>query len=76
MFNTSLICFSVYLQNAPTQSLLTVVYGILEESVEKRNGEIPHVCMFINSFIKLHVYNPCNDAIGLHHKHTNHVQFH
>jgi hypothetical protein len=31
------------LQNAPTQSLLSVVNGILEESVERRNGEIPHV---------------------------------
>ncbi|KAK7291434.1 hypothetical protein RIF29_06571 [Crotalaria pallida] len=27
--------------NAPTQSLLSVVNGILEESVERRNGEIP-----------------------------------
>jgi hypothetical protein len=32
-----------FLQNAPTQSLLSVVNGILEESVERRNGEIPHV---------------------------------
>ena len=31
------------LQNAPTQSLLSVVNGILEESVERRNGEIPYV---------------------------------
>ncbi|CAI8619844.1 unnamed protein product [Vicia faba] len=30
------------LDNAPTQSLLSVVNGILEESVERRNGEIPH----------------------------------
>ncbi|XP_029128147.1 kinesin-like protein KIN-14D isoform X4 [Cajanus cajan] len=30
------------IQTAPTQSLLTVVNGILEESVERRNGEIPH----------------------------------
>nr|KYP61580.1 Kinesin-4 [Cajanus cajan] len=30
------------LDTAPTQSLLTVVNGILEESVERRNGEIPH----------------------------------
>ncbi|KAE9586048.1 putative minus-end-directed kinesin ATPase [Lupinus albus] len=29
------------LQNAPTQSLLSVVNGILEESVERRSGEIP-----------------------------------
>lgn len=34
---------SLILQNAPTQSLLSVVNGILEESVERRNGEIPHV---------------------------------
>ncbi|GAU22724.1 hypothetical protein TSUD_138490 [Trifolium subterraneum] len=29
------------MQNAPTPSLLSVVNGILEESVERRNGEIP-----------------------------------
>ncbi|XP_045790421.1 kinesin-like protein KIN-14P isoform X4 [Trifolium pratense] len=29
------------LDNAPTQSLLSVVNGILEESVERRSGEIP-----------------------------------
>uniref|UniRef100_A0A7N0TKR0 Kinesin-like protein n=1 Tax=Kalanchoe fedtschenkoi TaxID=63787 RepID=A0A7N0TKR0_KALFE len=29
------------LDNAPTQSLLSVVNGILEESVERKNGEIP-----------------------------------
>nr|ADN33985.1 kinesin heavy chain [Cucumis melo subsp. melo] len=28
--------------NAPTQSLLSVVNGILDESLEKKNGEIPH----------------------------------
>ncbi|KAK7314553.1 hypothetical protein VNO77_33079 [Canavalia gladiata] len=33
---------STTLDNAPTQSLLSVVNGILEESVERRNGEIPH----------------------------------
>ncbi|KAL2321198.1 hypothetical protein Fmac_030167 [Flemingia macrophylla] len=32
---------STSLDNAPTQSLLSVVNGILEESVERRNGEIP-----------------------------------
>ncbi|XP_074580843.1 kinesin-like protein KIN-14C [Curcuma longa] len=30
------------LDNAPTQSLLSVVNGILDESIERRNGEIPH----------------------------------
>ncbi|XP_018500821.2 kinesin-like protein KIN-14P [Pyrus x bretschneideri] len=30
------------LQNAPTQSLLSVVNGILDENVERKNGEIPH----------------------------------
>ncbi|KAL4328795.1 hypothetical protein AHAS_Ahas13G0235800 [Arachis hypogaea] len=33
---------SVSLDNAPTQSLLGVVNGILEETVEKRNGEMPY----------------------------------
>ncbi|KAL6499122.1 hypothetical protein OROHE_026276 [Orobanche hederae] len=28
--------------NAPTQSLLSVVNGILDESIELKNGEIPH----------------------------------
>ncbi|CAM8955039.1 unnamed protein product [Rhodiola kirilowii] len=31
------------LDNAPTQSLLSVVNGILDESVERKNGEIPYV---------------------------------
>ncbi|XVF53918.1 hypothetical protein PTKIN_Ptkin05aG0138400 [Pterospermum kingtungense] len=30
------------LDNAPTQSLLSVVNGILDESFERKNGEIPH----------------------------------
>ncbi|XP_068636495.1 kinesin-like protein KIN-14C isoform X2 [Aristolochia californica] len=30
------------LDSAPTQSLLTVVNGILDESMDKKNGEIPH----------------------------------
>ncbi|CAJ1936898.1 unnamed protein product [Sphenostylis stenocarpa] len=30
------------LQNAPTQSLLSVVNDILEECVERKNGEMPH----------------------------------
>ncbi|KAG6487910.1 hypothetical protein ZIOFF_056648 [Zingiber officinale] len=29
------------LDNAPTQSLLSVIHGILEESIERGNGEIP-----------------------------------
>ncbi|RAL41523.1 hypothetical protein DM860_010317 [Cuscuta australis] len=30
------------LDNAPTQSLLTVANGIIDESIERKNGEIPH----------------------------------
>ncbi|WOL05914.1 kinesin-4-like isoform X1 [Canna indica] len=30
------------LDNAPTQSLLSVMNGILDESIERKNGEIPH----------------------------------
>ncbi|KAL6579359.1 hypothetical protein OROMI_009575 [Orobanche minor] len=30
------------LDNAPTQSLLSVVNGILDESIELKNGKIPH----------------------------------
>ncbi|KAF6175129.1 hypothetical protein GIB67_022810, partial [Kingdonia uniflora] len=33
---------STSLDNAPTQSLLSVVNGILDESIDKKNGEIPH----------------------------------
>ncbi|XP_010242698.1 PREDICTED: kinesin-like protein KIN-14G isoform X2 [Nelumbo nucifera] len=33
---------STSLDNAPTQSLLSVVNGILDESIERKNGEIPH----------------------------------
>lgn len=31
------------MQNAPTQSLLSAVNGILDEGVQRKNGEIPHV---------------------------------
>nr|XP_007160373.1 hypothetical protein PHAVU_002G316200g [Phaseolus vulgaris]ESW32367.1 hypothetical protein PHAVU_002G316200g [Phaseolus vulgaris] len=40
--NISEMMNSNSIDNAPTQSLLSVVNGILEESVERRNGEIPH----------------------------------
>ena len=32
------------MQNSPTQSLLSVVNGILDESIERKSYEIPHVC--------------------------------
>ena len=32
-----------FLQNAPTQSLLSFVNGILDEIIENKNGEIPYV---------------------------------
>jgi len=31
------------LQNAPTQSLLSFVNGVLDEIIENKNGEIPYV---------------------------------
>lgn len=54
IFNTQKTCYLSYgvclmhfhiscMQNAPTQSLLSVVNGILDESVERKIGEIPHV---------------------------------
>lgn len=49
------------LQNAPTQSLLSVVNGILEESVERRNGEIPHVWHWR---LQCYIYHKC-----IHEKH-------
>ncbi|KAL6609625.1 hypothetical protein ACP70R_039594 [Stipagrostis hirtigluma subsp. patula] len=35
------------LDNAPTQSLITVVNGILDESIERKKGEIPHRVVFL-----------------------------
>ena len=35
------------IQNAPTQSLLSVVNGILDESIERKNGEIPQVIFWM-----------------------------
>ena len=40
-------------QNAPTQSLLSVVNGILDESIERKNGEIPQVILMSPSIIIL-----------------------
>lgn len=31
------------MQNAPTMSLLSVVNGILDESIQRKNAEVPHV---------------------------------
>lgn len=39
-----ILCITkLLLQNAPTQSLLSVVNGILDEIIERKNGEIPYV---------------------------------
>ncbi|KQK05332.1 kinesin-like protein KIN-14K [Brachypodium distachyon] len=35
------------LDDAPTQSLLTVVNGILDESIERKKGEIPHRVVYL-----------------------------
>ncbi|KAM0837837.1 hypothetical protein ACQ4PT_061362 [Festuca glaucescens] len=35
------------LDNAPTQSLLRVVNGILDESIERKRGEIPHRVVYL-----------------------------
>lgn len=40
LYNVLGLCL---MQNAPTQSLLSVVNGILDESIERKNGEIPPV---------------------------------
>ena len=37
----------LFFQKAPTQSLLSVVNGILDESIERKRGEIPHVCLLL-----------------------------
>lgn len=33
----------IYMQNAPTQSLLSIATGILDDSIERNNGEVPQV---------------------------------
>lgn len=38
-----------FFQNAPTQSLLSVINGILDESIERKNGEIPDVCKLVRA---------------------------
>uniref|UniRef100_A0A0E0BVV9 Kinesin motor domain-containing protein n=1 Tax=Oryza meridionalis TaxID=40149 RepID=A0A0E0BVV9_9ORYZ len=35
------------LDNAPTQSLLSVINGILDESIERKKGEIPHRVVYL-----------------------------
>uniref|UniRef100_A0A0A9AR00 Kinesin motor domain-containing protein n=1 Tax=Arundo donax TaxID=35708 RepID=A0A0A9AR00_ARUDO len=35
------------LDNAPTQSLISVVNGILDESIERKKGEIPHRVVYL-----------------------------
>ncbi|KAK9008693.1 hypothetical protein V6N11_075578 [Hibiscus sabdariffa] len=39
------------LENGPTQSLLSVVCGILDESFETKNGEIPHLPQHVASLL-------------------------
>jgi kinesin family protein C2/C3 len=51
--NDKHFCF----QNAPTQSLLRVVNGILDESIERKRGEIPHVCLLLMTFSKRFLWN-------------------
>ncbi|KAG8055466.1 hypothetical protein GUJ93_ZPchr0001g31328 [Zizania palustris] len=41
------ILHSNSLDNAPTQSLLRVVNGILDESIERKRGEIPHRVVYL-----------------------------
>uniref|UniRef100_A0A453FFE6 Kinesin motor domain-containing protein n=1 Tax=Aegilops tauschii subsp. strangulata TaxID=200361 RepID=A0A453FFE6_AEGTS len=38
---------TIFFQNAPTQSLLRVVNGILDESIERKRGEIPHRVVYL-----------------------------
>lgn len=33
----------LWMQNAPTQSLLSIATGILDDSIERNNGEVPQV---------------------------------
>ena len=49
----------IFLQNASTQSLIIVVNGILDESIERKKGEMPHVCVH---FV-LHHYLSINDCL-------------
>ncbi|KAG2600638.1 hypothetical protein PVAP13_5KG546400 [Panicum virgatum] len=42
-----LINITILYQNAPTQSLLRIVNGILDESIERKRGEIPHRVVYL-----------------------------
>ncbi|ONM38295.1 P-loop nucleoside triphosphate hydrolase superfamily protein with CH (Calponin Homology) domain [Zea mays] len=41
------LLITIFSQNAPTQSLLRVVNGILDESIERKRGEIPHRVVYL-----------------------------
>lgn len=45
LFGIPVLTLVIFAQNAPTQSLISVVNGILDESIERKKGEIPHVCV-------------------------------
>jgi hypothetical protein len=47
------------LQNATTQSLLSVVNGILDESIERKKGEIPHVSLLLISASSNNLFEVC-----------------
>jgi kinesin family protein C2/C3 len=54
LLNCSILLFAIpfltvitFSQNAPTQSLLSVVNGILDESIERKKGEIPHRVVYL-----------------------------
>jgi hypothetical protein len=55
----ALLLITIFSQNAPTQSLLRVVNGILDESIERKRGEIPHVSLFSTIFNEYIVWNYC-----------------
>jgi kinesin family member C2/C3 len=52
LFDVHVVTLVIFSQNAPTQSLISVVNGILDESIERKKGEIPHVCVHF----ELHYY--------------------
>lgn len=48
-----IICGSLQVQKAPMQLLFSIVERILDESLERKGGDVSHVCTFQAIFCKV-----------------------
>lgn len=55
------------MQSAPTQSLLNVVYGILDETAGTMNGEIPHVWVYDEPMAIIYLCLMCTFGLNILH---------